>query len=295
MQRIILTAAATALIAGSATAEGISYTRLSYDYQTHTGALEDPTLSFFQGAIDYELNEFVLGASFDNTSISDDLGDADFQDIGLWGAYVVSPEILGGAGFLQRSGDVGNSSAFELFGQYVTDSFGVAANYTSLEDNESQTALFAEYGLNESLVLGAIIVSDSQFDGTAYQISADYDADSISGRAFVTGDTDVDGNVFGLRGFYAFGEGFRVSAALEDISGANFDDRTIQVGAGYSFTDGVWADASVGQVDLDGGATIDFVRLLVTYETGDRARLDSTMAQRSSDDVWFGVGPLFIF
>lgn len=295
MKRLILTAATATLVAGSATAEGISYIRLSYDYQAHTGAFGDPTLGFFQSTVDYELNDFVLGASFDNTSVSSDADDGDFQDYSVSAAYVLSPEILGGAGFLQRSSDAGNSTAFELFGQYVTDSFGVAANHTLLEDDESQTVLFAEYVLSEGLVLGAILISESASDGTGYQISADYAAGSIDARAFVTGDSEVDGNVFGARAHYEFGGSFRVGAGFENISGAAFDDRTIQVGAGYTFTDGVWVDASVGQIDLEDSSTVDFLRLLVTYETGDRARLDNTMAQRSSDDIWAGVGPLFIF
>lgn len=295
MKRFILTAAATALIAGSASAEGISYIRLSYDYQSHTGEFGDPTLSFFQGTVDYELDEFVIGASFDSTSISSDVVDSDFQDLGISGAYVLSPEILGGAGFLRRSSDAGDSTAFELFAQYVTDSFGVAANHALLEDDETQTVLFGEYALNSDLVLGAIVVSESSADGTGYQISADYNAGSIEARAFISGDTDADGNVFGARAHYEFGDAYRIGAGFENISGAAFDDRTIQVGAGYNVIEGVWIDARVGQIDLEDSSTVDFLRLLVTYETGDRARLDNTMAQRSSDDIWAGVGPLFIF
>ncbi|WP_341365939.1 hypothetical protein [Yoonia sp. BS5-3] len=295
MQRIVLTAAAFAVLASAASSEGISYTRLSYDYQAHTGEFGDPTLGFFQGAIDYERDQYVFGAIFDNTSVSSDVGDGSFSDLGIWGGYVVTPEILAGAGLINRSGDTDESTSYELFGQYVTSAYGAAINYTLLEDDESQTALFGRYGLSDGFEVGGLFVSNSASEGSVYQLHANFDAGAVDARAFVTGNTEIDGNVFGLRGNYTFGEEFRAGGAFETFVGAEFNDRTIQISGGYSFLDDLWIDGSVGQIDLDEGATVDFVRVLLTYETGDRARLDATIAQDSSDDFWSGVSPLFIF
>ena len=295
MQRTILTTAALALVAGSASAEGISYTRLSYDYQAHTGALGDPTVSFLQGAIDYETGDFVLGATFDNTAVSADAGDGSFQDANIWAGYTVNPQILAGAGILNRSGDTVEATDTELFGQYVASQFGAALTYTAFEEGDAQTAAFGQYTLNEGLDLGGVFATISDVDGATYILSADYDLGAFDARAAVRGNTEVDGNVYTVRGNYGFGDSFRIGAAFETLVGTEFEDRTMQVGAGYSFVDDLWIDAGVGQVDLDDGATVDFVRVLLTYETGGRARLDHTMAQDISDDIWSGADPLFIF
>lgn len=296
MLRSMTTTAALALLAGSAAADGISYAYLSYDYQDFsTDALANPTVTLFQGQVEYELNQFVLGADINNTAIDSDIGTGDFQEYGFSGAYRVSPQILAGLGMQFFSeGDV-DETTYEIFGQYVADPFGAAINYTFDDDDNSITGLFGQYAVNAGIDVGAVIFTNSVDDGFDYHISGDYAQGAIDGRVFLAGNSEVDGQTFGVRGNYAFGEAFRATASYETTLGGDFTDTALRIGGGYEVTEGVWLDASYGQLDLEDIDTVDVLRALITFEMGDRARLDNEMTQDIVEDAWFGVAPIFIF
>lgn len=296
MRHIPTAITALALLAGPATAEGITYGFLSYDYQDFsTDDFGNPTVTYLQGQIDYDLDQFIIGADLNRGTIDNDLGDDDFQEFGIFGGYKVNPQILAGVGIIQSDAGGSTTDGTELFGQYIAAPYGVALNYISLDDDVSSTSLFGEYVLNPQFVLGAIVTSTSEDSGVSYHLSGDYSAGRIAGRAFVADDNIGDDSVFGIRGDYEIVQNIRIGASYESNFGGDFSESAFRLGGSYQFTPEISAEASFGQLDIEGSPTIDVIRALLKYEIGERARLDLRLNQDRTEDAWYGVAPLVIF
>ncbi len=295
MRTTLTTTAVIALLAGAASAEGISFAKLSYDYQSiDSDDFGEPTVTLLQGQVEYEMDQYLLGADLDIISVDADAGDEDTQDFTVFGAYRINPQVLAGVGLGQSDRGSDNVTIYEVFGQYVAAPFAVAANYAFDDDDETLTSLFGEYAFGPQLKVGASVFIDSASDSTAYHLSSDYTQGAVTGRAFFVDDGISDDNVVGLRGRYDFGNAFNAGASYETSFGGDFSETAIRIGGGYAFEQGIEIHASYGQIDREAQSTDDVFRLLVTYETGNQARFDRKMTRDIVEDTWFGVAPLFV-
>ena len=292
----ILLATTAILTASTAMADGINYGRLSYDFTRFEQGDAELDLGLFQGAIEYQVSEFLLFGDLNSTSVDNGGSTGDVTNVELGAGYMLSPEALIGAGLRRASVEDEDVDGFEVFGQYQTAQFGVGLNITVPNtdlDDETVTQFFGEYAVAPGIDLGVALASYSEFDGTDYKLSADYAQGPIEARAFLIGNTDADGSLFGLRGSYAFTDQIRASGAFDTFTDADDDEGSFfSVGGGYKVTDGVWVDANYGVLSFDGAEDFDRLQLAVTFETGNRTRIDDRFGQDATDDNQSGAGSL---
>lgn len=297
MIRTITATAIVALTAGAASAQGLNYARLSYDYNNLDDGSDDLDVGLFQGEIEYSINQFVLGANVRNLDFDGDGfdGNATFYD--AWGGYTISPQALVGIGLTGVSVDDGDDfNGGELFGQYVTAQYGAAARIEldDFDEDNVRGTLYGEYRPSQGLEFGLTIDDNTDVSGSDYKVSADYDDGAIFARAYVEGNTDDDGGIIAVRGHYNFAGAFRASAVLGTTFGDDFDDLTsYAVGGGYQFVEGAWFDLGYGQLDFDDGDNVDRIQAVISFETGRRLRLDNQFEQDGVDDNSAVFGNLF--
>ena len=297
MFRSITMTAVAALLAGPAFADGVNYARLSYSYTDLQADNDffDQEIGLFQGVLEYEVSQFLLSA--DAVSISNE--GTGFSDTDtfytLSGAYMFTPEALAGLGLIFVDPETGDSTTgFEVFGQYQTAQFGVGLNVRQQDTDEDNitTTVVGEYAVAPGITLGAFVSDESDFDTTVYRGSADYDQGPVTARAFVTGENDVDGGLFGVRGSYEITPQIRASASYQTLFGDDFnEDSVYSIGAGYQIVDGLWFDASYGQIDAeDNAADADRIQAVLSYELGGQTRIDRSFQQAIINDGQAGFG-----
>lgn len=170
-----------------------------------------------------------------------------------------------------------------------------AINVAKIESDEDNivTTVFGEFEASPGVTLGAVVNSQSEFDGSAYTVSADYEAGQIDARSFYSSNTESDSGIFGVRGTYEVAPQFRVGAAFDTITGDDSGDfSSFAIGGGYQITDGFWVDADFGRVDSD-GTDVDRVQIAFTFDLGEQKRIDRSFRQDAIDDAQAGVGAVF--
>jgi hypothetical protein len=90
MLRTLTTTAAIALMTAPAFADGVSYARLSYDFDRYSVDDQDLDVGTLLGDIEYELGQFLLSAHLAHRSYDDGAGDASQTDYGVSGGWANS-------------------------------------------------------------------------------------------------------------------------------------------------------------------------------------------------------------
>ncbi|WP_373635533.1 hypothetical protein [Yoonia sp. SS1-5] len=298
MIRTITTTAILALTAGTAMADGLNYARFSYDlnnFSDDSGA-DDIKTSVFQGEFEYSIDQFVLGANLTNFAV--DVSDESSLTVyDVWAGFVATPEIMAGLGLTGASFGDEDTNGAEFFGQYTTDQFGIGVRVAQLdfEEDNISTILNGQVSVTPEVELGAVIWKDSEFDGTGYMLSTDYDNDLIDARAYYQSNTEAESGFFAVRGSYKVADMFRISALYETVVGdEEFDVSFYTIGGGYEFVDGAWIDVNYGQIDFgDEFEKVDRIQAAISFEMGDRLRLDNQFEQDTTDDSLMGSGSYF--
>lgn len=298
MNRLFSTTAFIGLISGAAAADGLTYGYGSYEFSNYDLESDDIDVSHFVGAVEYEVNQFLLSADFDRLNVSFDGGSEQttFYSVGV--AFKATPEILAGAGLTGIAGDGDEANGFEVFGQYSTSQFGVALNVAkpSDEDDDVLTNVYGTYQVTPDLAFGVSVRQNSEQDETSYELNAGYKQGPIDVRGAYDGFSDTDAGIFGVRGTYEVTPDIRVLAGYQTIVGddVGFDLSGFSVGGGYQVAQTVWVDAFYGQIS-GGAGDIDRLGIQLTFETGGRQRIDNAFTQDNIDDQTAGFGGLFGF
>lgn len=295
MFRSITMTAVAALLAGPVFAEGVNYARLSYDYSNFSQGSDDIALGVVQGAVEYETGQFLLSGDLTNNNLD---GELNLTSYGLGAGYMITPEALVGLGLTGAESDqsgVDGVNGFEGFAQYQTGQFGVAVNASKFnsDDDNVVTTFYGEFEASPGVTLGAVVNTQSEFDGSAYTLSVDYEAGPIDARSFYNGNSESDAGIFGARGTYEITPQFRAGASFTTTTGDDTDDlSSFAIGGGYMITDGFWVDADYGQADL-GGDDIDRVQVAFTFDMGEQKRIDRSFRQDAVDDAQSGFLAIF--
>ncbi len=299
MIKTSLTAAALGILAVPAFAQELTFGSFSLDYTKAApeGGGSDLTSLDLQGEGEFTMNQFVFGAGLSNDKFEFDGGpEFTVRRLNAYAGYAITPEALVGAGFtnVNIADPVDDDfNGFDVFGQYQTGAFGVAVNYNRPDqdfDDVEITTFFAEAEVAPGVTLGGILESFSEVDENAYFLSAEYDAGQIFARAYYTSAEDADFAIYGARGEYRFDDAIAFTAGLETVSGDDFgpDYTSVSVGGSYEFAPGVAASARYSKIDTD-GEDADVLALGLTYEMGERQRLDRNMSEAAYDDLETGI------
>ncbi|MFG5380637.1 hypothetical protein [Yoonia sp. R2-816] len=306
MRRSLTMTAIAALCAGPAFADGVNYARLSYDFTKFDADSVETELGLLQGGIEYQTGQFLFTGDALNITADVDaggVGDSDTSSsaYAIAAGYMFTPEVLAGAGVLiaDEEGDAEDTEGFELFGQYQTAEFGVGLNVAKFDADEDNvtTSLYGEFVATPGVTLAGFVITESEFDGSDFNLSADYEDGAIAVRAFYNDSTEDDEGVFGVRGHYEFTPQLRASASYATNLGDDLPDGSVfAIGGGYQIVDGLWVDANYGIVDSDEvSGDIDRIQASLTYELGDRKRIDRRLEQDAIDDLQVGAGLGFSF
>lgn len=302
--------AALSVLAVPAFAQEVTYGSLSFDYTNispENGGDGDSTSFVLEGEGEYTNGRFLIGAGIANDKFEfDDFFEFTVRTLDVYAGYAITPEALVGAGFANRNFDDGrfedDVNGFDVFGQYQTDTFGVAINYSRPDedfDDFDITTFYAQAEVAPGVTLGGIVESVSEIDEKAYLLSAEYDAGQIFGRGYYLSVTEEDFAIFGARGEYRFDQAISLTGGFETTSGDEFFEYTaLSVGGEYAFAPGVAVSARYTNIDSDNGGGGDAFALGLTYEFGTRQRLDRNMSDAASDDLetgFIGLQPDFGF
>lgn len=297
MIRIFSTTAIIALISGAASADGLTYGYGSYEFSNYSAESGDADVSHFVGAMEYEVNQFLLSADFNRLSLSSGgISDStSFYSVGA--AFKATPDILVGAGLTGVAGDGDDANGFEVFGQYSTSQFGVALNVAKPSDefDDVLTTIYGTYQATPDLDFGVSVQQNSeQDDETRYELSAGYARGPIDVRGYYDAFSEFDAGFFGIHGTYDVTPDIRVLAGYQAIVGddVGFDLSAYRIGGGYQVAQTVWVDVFFGQIMGD-ASDLDRLGIQLTFETGGRQRIDNTFAQNNIDDQTAGFGPLY--
>lgn len=292
MKRILTTTALVALVTGTVAAEGVKYAQLSYDRNSYDVEGEDVDINEFVAEIEYQTGQFLITGNIENRAFETDLFEGDSREISVGAGYFITPDVLVGGTFTSFDDGIDDTTSAGAFAQFDNGQIGAALRIEQNFDTDD-TAYFA-YGAFEAtpgLELSAGLVSSGEEDtGTSYVLAADYEQGPIDARGYVFGNSETDSSIFGVRGAYEFAGQFRGTAGFESGSGDDVDYTAYNIGAGYEVTEGAWIDASVGQIDFDGGATVETLGLSVSFETGNHVRLDRKFARDLREDLNSGAG-----
>lgn len=291
MLRSLSLTAAAALLAGPVMADGINYALIGYDYTNLSqDGSDDVNFGDLQGAVEYEFSQFLLSADVRNLNIEVGSASGSATAYALGAAYMLSPEALVGLEVLGvEPEDDDSTTGYGVFGQFQTAQYALGLNIAQQDSDEDNitTNIYGEFVTSDALKLGVQVASESEFDGTKSYFSADYAQGAIEARTFVVSNNDTDGGLFGLSANYQFSGQFRASAAYQTLYGDDFAEiNAFSIGGGYQVTDGLWIDAGYGQIGGDDLAdNIDVIQASLTYELGDRKRLDRRFEQAVLDDT----------
>lgn len=304
--RILSSTAVVALVAGPSFAQELTFGRGNFDYSSfNVDGTEELTTSRLDAEAEMTFNQILLGGYFSNDTFDPSgIGELSIQTYGLSGAYMLTPEALVGLGLtgirFESGGSDDSISGFEAFGQYRTGQFGAALTISRPDADDADdftiyTAV-AEAEVTTGVTLGAVYETFTEDDVSVYVLSAEYEQGPIFGRAYVLGtnsDFGNDATAVGLRGSYEFTDSIRALAAYEKFDFDSGADETtgFSVGAGYRIVDGVWFDASLGQLE-EGGEAADVINVNISYEFGTRTRLDRQVKQDLMEDSRAGARSL---
>lgn len=290
MKRILTTTAIVALITGAVAADGVTFGQLSIDRTNFSASGDDRDVTEFNGEIEYRTGDIFVSGAAENTSAEANNAEGDVRELSVAGGYFITPDVLIGLTAINIDANDDDETLAGAFAQY--DNGQIGAGIRILQNLDSDDTLYLGVGTYQAapgVELGVALTSSNDADGTRYVISADYDQGPIDARAFVAGDTEVDGSIFGVRGAYEFAGAFRGTASLENASSDDGDVFSYNVGAGYKIADGAWIDVAVGQVDFDGGETYDTLSLSLSFETGTQTRLDRAFERDLREDFRNGA------
>lgn len=304
--KTIFKAAAFAMCSATAgSAQQLTYGDFSVDFSYLDDGLTDQDLWTLQGAIEYTFGQILLSAQVYDRSRNGNGLDVDSTTYALGAGYMFTPQILGGGGVKGYANT--NDSAFdyvglEVFGQYETAQFGVALNHTrqDLDRDATTTTLYGLIRPMPDLELGARIrtyanSSLAVFDErTYYYLTADYDDGPFALRGAVTGNDAVDGGRFLARGAAEVTPDLRVLASYSTNFGdAGLDLASYSAGAGVQVAPNVWVDTTYGLVSGDAFLRdVTYLSLNISFEFGNRTRIDETFEKDASDDDNAGLGKL---
>jgi hypothetical protein len=282
-------------LGSAAFADGLTYGRYSLDYSTADFGDSTASNTIFEGEVEYEIGQVLLSASGMNTSFNDGEITYQAQDFEAAAGYRITPEVLVGAGVLLSKYNYGEDETYyEVFGQYVTDQVSVAANVMNYPDYDyTYRSFYGEASVIPTVTVGAVLSNNSDQDGNAYYLSGEYNEGPIDARAFVAGHTEYEGGLFGARATYEFGSRYRAAGTIGKPTGEFAPDITfLTVGGGVEITDGVWFDASYAMINGNDAPPDDVytLRAKISYEFGERARVDRRMEQAIMDDISSIVG-----
>lgn len=288
-------ALALVLFAGHASAQELTYGAGTLDYTLLEEGGDQYNTLRLEGDLEITYDQFLLGGSAGYQSLETS-GSASVNTYDAFVGYMPTSTLLFGAGVngLAIEGD-DSYSGYEAFAQFDNGQYGVAVRYErplGQDDDLAVTSLFGRAALTPELAVGAVLDSLSDEDEMIYYISADYDSGPVSARGFYHGVTEVDVSTFGVRGSYQVNQGFFATADFQQTEGFLGDDLSIySVGGGYRISDTAYVDAAVGQLRGDGGEA-NMLRVGLTFETGNRKRLDASMSDAIRADFANGLGAL---
>lgn len=291
MLRITTTSALALMMAMPAVAQEITYGKFSLDFGQLSEDSFDASATALNGAVEYSIDQFLLGAQVANQSFDDSFFDGSVTTLDAFAAYKPIDGLLFGAGLQSLSSDdiFGDESidGYELFAQYTTTGFGGGMVYqvpNTDVDDFTITTFFAEAEPAPGVTIGLIADSIEDIDETPYLISAEYADGPIFARAYYTGVTDEDLAAYGVRGGYAISPMLDVTASLSGFDDYLADEGSaVSVGAAYEFAQGISVDGSLGRLSI-GDTDLTTVQVGLTYEIGARQRLDEKMFDAGVED-----------
>ncbi|MEJ6402021.1 hypothetical protein [Yoonia sp. 2307UL14-13] len=294
MKRILTTTALVALVTGTVAAEGVKYAQLSYDRNSYDADGAELDIDEFVAEIEYQTGQFLITGNIENRAAETDDAEGTSREISIGGGYFITPDVLIGGTVSNFDNDVDDQTSAGAFAQFDNGQIGAAIRIDqNLDTNDTAYLAYGEFAASPGFDISVGLISSGEDDsGTAYVLAADYEQGPIDARGYLFGNSETDSNIFGVRGAYAFAGQFRGTAGFESGSGDGADYTAYNIGAGYEITDGAWIDASIGQIDVDGGASVDTLSLSVSFETGDHVRLDRKFARDLREDFNSG-GALF--
>ncbi|MBW6417209.1 hypothetical protein [Celeribacter sp. PS-C1] len=256
---------ATVALAGAAQAQEITYGSADLSYYS----VEDADVLRLQGDVDYMINRF----SFTGTAKAVDYDGIDLYTLNGTIGYEITPGFTGYVKLGAFDFPYGDTEyTYGLGVDYIGNAFGVAFEYTTVDDADFETYnLNGYYAFGASTVFGSASSLDGEF--SIYGLGYDYDA-GMFGASVSTSFTE-DGFDYGftsIAGRYDFGQ-FGVKANVLTVNDDMFDDGFFGIAGTYAVNDAVSIeigyDTSFGDV-----VDMDIFSLSVTYEMGgERARV----------------------
>ena len=303
--------ALAALIASPAIADGITYAELGYTLNNTT--IDDGPFSddfnlreyHLNGAIDYEMGQWVLSAEIDSLTFSSFYSGFSMRSHQVSAAYRAAPGALIGFGL----GETNTLEAtgffeplpepvltYEVFGQYRTDMFGAAISHKIYDVDEDYgpeewaTTTIAAQATFAGAELGVIATQEAEYDQMVYQISGGYAQGPVAAHLAVTGFDEIDEKFLSLSGQYEFGANYRALLNYWTLLDAEYVDMdSIEIGAGYQFGNNVWLDAGIGQetyeYDSSDSEELNTFFIELNFETGSQERLDRKLQRGLDDDL----------
>ena len=293
MRSVFLLPTFLCISAGPAIAQEIQYLGAELSYDT----IRDDSLELdnfgLNGELEVLFNGVFLGANYDSNTLSDGGDEFTISTYGIAAGYVPMPGALIGAGLTGFTLDDGSSESYngyEFFAQYQTDQFGGALRYDKPVPDEADfyfVQIFGEARVTPQFTVGGIVEmpQDTGFDADPlFYMNAEYAEGPIWVRGYYADINETDVNAIGLRGTYEFGGNFRGSAAFQTLGDGTDSYEAYSIGGGYMVADGVWIDASFGQIS-DDSESADTMGIALTYEMGSQTRLDRRMINAARTDL----------
>lgn len=308
MKSILTSTAIVALLTAPAMADGVNYNRFSYDatrLQLEEGSDSvDFNNGLLQGSLEYTVGQIVLSGDLARGVVSTDPETIETTtfEYAFGAGFLITPEILVGVGATGIDIELDDGSTTldadangaELFGQYRTSQFGAGINVSQvdLDEDNVTTTVFGEVSPVPEATLAGFLQDDSEFDGTTYYGTGSFDVAPFQANGFFLGNSDTDVTLFGFGGSYGFTPALSAQVDFASYAGDDAPDLySVTFGGAYEFTEGFSADLNVGYVDGDDVAIdeVTVFTLALTYEFGDRQRLDNSIEQRLEDDIATGA------
>ncbi|TNE66245.1 MAG: hypothetical protein EP336_10210 [Rhodobacteraceae bacterium] len=262
---LIAIAGATVALTGAAQAGEVTYGAAELSYYN----ADDADVTRLQGDIDYMVNKFAFTAT---AKAIDYDGDNLYTLNGTLG-YEITPGFTGYVKLAAFDFDTGDTDyAYGLGVDYIGNTFGVALEYTTIDDEDFETYnLNGYYGFGASTVFGSYVSLDGDY--SLYSLGYDYDAD-VFGLTVATTFTEdgIDTGYSSFAGTYQFGS-FGVKANVLTGNDDLFDSGFYGIAGTYAVNDRVTVEAGYDTTYGD-MSDVDLFSLKLSFEMGgDRARV----------------------
>ncbi|WP_333713258.1 hypothetical protein [Yoonia sp.] len=163
--RLVTTTALVCVSATFAGAQELSYADVSLSYDKLTADADELTELNLSGSVEGTFGQFYIGADLSSSSF--DEGGADnltLVNFSLSAGYFIVPDALIGVSVtgisLSDGSDTESINGFDVFAQYDTGQFGVAASYARPDsdfEDFSITRLAAEADVMSGVTVGGIV------------------------------------------------------------------------------------------------------------------------------------------